>query len=147
MTIILTCETTSQPTLRHYIPPGLVKGFALREPSLATLMIKTLWVVSMAKSKYLQIRISDADKKKIQELADESGRTMTELITQAISRVRPWTAADKKVEQARTRELARIGNNLNQISRWANTYKDKAAAVEVIQHLVSIEHELKKALS
>ena len=42
----------------------------------------------------------------------------------------------------RSRQLARIGSNLNQIARWANTYKRKAAAVQVIGHLSTIEREM-----
>ena len=48
-------------------------------------------------------------------------------------------AAAAKVERERTRELARIGSNLNQIARWANAHKGNAEAVEVIAHLVAIE--------
>jgi hypothetical protein len=45
--------------------------------------------------------------------------------------------------QERTRELGRIGNNLNQIARWANTHKEAAEAVEVVAMLLRIERELK----
>ena len=36
---------------------------------------------------------------------------------------------------ARTRELARIGSNLNQIARWANIHKEDADVLEVVAHL------------
>ena len=36
------------------------------------------------------------------------------------------------------RQVARIGNNLNQIARWANTHASAFDAVEVIAHLVDI---------
>ena len=55
---------------------------------------------------------------------------------------RAWTAAAAGIERARVREIARIGNNLNQIARWANTYKDAAEAVEVVAHLAAIEREI-----
>ena len=42
----------------------------------------------------------------------------------------------------RSRQIARIGNNLNQIARWANTFKASAEAVEVIAHLIAIERAL-----
>lgn len=35
--------------------------------------------------------------------------------------------------------LARIGNNLNQIGRWANTYKSTADALEILSALSTIE--------
>lgn len=49
-----------------------------------------------------------------------------------------WTAADRSSIQEQNRQLARIGNNLNQIAKWANTYKSTAEAVEVIQALRAI---------
>ena len=51
-------------------------------------------------------------------------------------------AAAAEVERERTRELARIGSNLDQIARWANTYKENAEAMEVIAHLIAIEQAL-----
>ena len=49
------------------------------------------------------------------------------------------TAPAAAVERGRTRQIARIGNNLNQIVRWANTYASAAEVVEVVAHLVGIE--------
>ena len=51
-------------------------------------------------------------------------------------------AATMAVERERTRQVARIGSNLNQIARWANTHLDELAPVEVIAHLVAIERVL-----
>ena len=45
-------------------------------------------------------------------------------------------------EKRRLRELARIGVNLNQIARWANTYKRAVEAVEVLTALASLEREI-----
>ena len=53
-----------------------------------------------------------------------------------------WTAPARAVERERTRQIARLGSNLNQIVRWAHTHLDDLAAVEVIAHLVAIEREL-----
>lgn len=38
--------------------------------------------------------------------------------------------------------VARIGNNLNQIGRWANTYKSTADALQILSALSSIESAL-----
>ena len=60
-----------------------------------------------------------------------------------LARTRTWTVSrTPKLERERTRELARIGSNLNQIARWANTHKGNAEAVEVLAHLVVIERAL-----
>ena len=49
----------------------------------------------------------------------------------------------REVERERTREIARLGNNLNQIARWANRHKSSLEAVEVIVHLAAIERALR----
>ena len=46
------------------------------------------------------------------------------------------------MEKERLRQLARIGVNLNQIARWANTYKRAVEAVEVLTALASLEREI-----
>ena len=48
-------------------------------------------------------------------------------------------AAAAEVEHERTRQVARIGNNLNQIARWANTFASTAEAVEIVTGLGSTE--------
>ena len=62
-------------------------------------------------------------------------------------RKRPVVAAVPKVDPALLRELARIGNNLNQIGRWCNTYKGEADAVQVLRALVAIERRFAECLS
>jgi hypothetical protein len=46
------------------------------------------------------------------------------------------------MEKERLRQLARIGVNLNQIARWANTYKRAVEAVEILTALTSLEREI-----
>ena len=45
---------------------------------------------------------------------------------------RTVTAPAAAVERERTRQVARIGSNLNQIARWANTYASAAEAVALL---------------
>lgn len=45
-------------------------------------------------------------------------------------------------EKRRLRELARIGANINQLAKWANTYKRAAEAVEVLTALANIERRI-----
>ena len=47
---------------------------------------------------------------------------LSDLLRQTMARTRTWTAASAEVERERTRQIARVGNNLNQIARWANTH-------------------------
>ena len=39
------------------------------------------------------------------------------LLRQAMARTRTWTATVAEVERERTRQIIRVGNNLNQITR------------------------------
>ena len=74
--------------------------------------------------------------------AEAAGVTLSELVRQAMGRTRTWTAKSAAAEREKLRQVARIGNNLNQIARWANTYKQAADAAEVIAHLLAIEREI-----
>ena len=71
--------------------------------------------------------------------AEAAGVPLSDLPRQAMARTRPWSAPAVAVERERTVQIARIGNNLKQLARWANTYAERAEAVEVIAHLVAIE--------
>jgi len=74
--------------------------------------------------------------------AKAAGVPLSALIRRAMARTRTWTARAAEVERERTRQVSRIGNNLNQIARWANRHKGAAEAVEVLARLVSIERAL-----
>ncbi len=50
-------------------------------------------------------------------------------------------------EKRRLRELARIGTHINQLARWANTYKRAAEAVEVLTALAGIEQRITEFVS
>ncbi|MDE0358980.1 MAG: MobC family plasmid mobilization relaxosome protein, partial [Gammaproteobacteria bacterium] len=68
---------------------------------------------------------------------------LSALVREAMARTRTWTAPAAEVERERTKQVARIGNNLNQIARWVNTHKAAIEAVEVIVHLIAIERALR----
>ena len=67
---------------------------------------------------------------------------LSALIRRAMARTRTWTVPAAAVERERTRQVSRIGNNLNQIARWANTHKEAVEAVEVIAHLIAVKRAL-----
>ena len=88
-------------------------------------------------------RVSAAELADWQAKAAAAGVSLSELLRQAMARTQVWTAPARAVERERTRQIARVGNNLNQIARWAHTHRDEdLAAVEVLAHLVAIEREL-----
>ena len=76
------------------------------------------------------------------EKAAAAGVSPSALLREAMARTRTWTAPALAVESERIRQIARIGNNLNQLARWANTHKTAAEAVSVIANLVSFERSL-----
>ena len=88
-------------------------------------------------------RVSAAELADWQAKAAAAGVSLSELLRQAMARTQVWTAPARAVERERTRQIARVGNNLNQIARWAHTHRDEdLVAVEVLAHLVAIEREL-----
>ncbi len=91
---------------------------------------------------WVKIRSSEAERAAWHAKARAAGLTLSDLIRRSIGRAHTWTVAHAEVERERTREVARVGNNLNQIARWANTHKGAVEAVEVIGHLIAIERAL-----
>ena len=91
---------------------------------------------------WVKIRASEAERAEWHAKASSAGLTLSDLVRRSVGRVRTWTVAHAEVERERTRELARIGANLNQIAHWANTFKANAEALEVVAHLVAIERAL-----
>ena len=87
-------------------------------------------------------RVSAAELAAWQAKAAAAGVSLSELLRQAMARTQTWTAPAREVERERTRQIARIGSNLNQIARWAHIHLDDLAAVEVLAHLVAIEREV-----
>ena len=90
----------------------------------------------------IKVRLSKQEKTNWQEKAVKAGVSLSNLIRQAMRKTQTWTAADRGLMAEQTREISRIGNNLNQIAKWANTYKSTAEAIEVIECLRAIEKEI-----
>ena len=92
----------------------------------------------------IKIRLSPKEKFSWQQKAVYAGVSLSNLMRQAMARTNTWTMADRALIQEQTRQISRIGNNLNQIAKWANTYKSTASAIEVIEVLRAIEQALKQ---
>ena len=88
------------------------------------------------------VRISPAESAVWRTKAAAAGVPLSALLRRAMARTRTWTAPAAEAERERIRQIVRIGNNLNQVARWANTHKTAAEAVEVIAHLITIERAL-----
>ena len=99
-------------------------------------------IMSESRKVWVKIRANEAERADWHAKARSVGLSLSDLVRRSVGRVRTWTVAHAELERERTRELARIGSNLNQIARWANIYRENAEAVEVIAHLAAIERTL-----
>ena len=89
------------------------RGLAPLPPSRRVLMADRRTVTAAA-------RVSPAELADWQAKAASAGVSLSALLRKAMARTRTWTAPAAEVERERTRQIARIGNNLNQIARWAS---------------------------
>ncbi len=92
----------------------------------------------------MEIRTTPADKARWQALAESRGVSLSDLVRALLDgqrrSPRPRRALPP-VEPALLRELARIGNNLNQLARAANRQEPVPAAALLVR-LVEIDREL-----
>ena len=91
------------------------------------------------RSAWIKMRVTPDEKKLIESKASAQGQTVTDFLRQ---RALDYRLRQSPLEKERIRQLARIGANMNQIARWANTYKKRAEAVEVITRLILLDREL-----
>ncbi len=91
----------------------------------------------------VHVRVSAAERAAWDAKAAAAGVPLSDLLRQAMARTRTWTAAAADIERERNVQVARIGNNLNQLARWANTHTSAAEAVTVITNLVAFERSLR----
>ena len=83
----------------------------------------------MNRDRFLKVRVNESELASFRTRAGEAGMTVSDLVRNRLFgfRVRQ-TDADKD----RLRQLARIGSNVNQLARWANSRNDTAPALEVV---------------
>jgi hypothetical protein len=93
-------------------------------------------------SERIELRVSAQEKAHWQAVATSRGVSLSELIRAALSgqRLRTRRAAPR-VDPDLVRELARIGNNLNQLARAANR-RSPVETVSLLVKLIEIDREL-----
>lgn len=100
----------------------------------------------------ITMRVPAAQKEAWQEQAALAKSTLTALIQARMEGTRPAGPAPRKRRMGRKADplllagVGRVGSNLNQIARWANTYKSAAEATEILLALVAVEHAIEKVL-
>jgi hypothetical protein len=88
------------------------------------------------------VRLTESEKLDWDLKAHAAGFSISQLVREAMNRVRITNVSDRALQIERTRQISKIGNNLNQIARWVNRYKTTASTVEVVTQLVAIEQAL-----
>ena len=78
------------------------------------------------RSAWLKLRVTPKEKEAITAKATMQGQTVTDFLRQ---RALDYRLRQTPLEKERIRQLARIGANLNQLARWANTWQSRAEAV------------------
>ncbi len=88
----------------------------------------------------INMRVTPDEKAAITAKAEAQGQTVTDFLRQ---RALEYRLRQTPLEKERIRELARIGANINQLARWANTYKQHMEAVQILTALARLEHAIK----
>jgi hypothetical protein len=93
------------------------------------------------KAKLLSVRLSTEEWDSLRRQADESGMVLSDFVRVRL-RVR---AVEKKKEYREVAiQIARVGNNLNQVAKWVNTYKSAADTADAIRLLADMWGDLKE---
>jgi hypothetical protein len=88
---------------------------------------------------WIKVRVTQAEKDLISGKADAQGQTVADFLRQ---RALDYRLRQTPLEKERLRQLTRIGVNMNQLARWANTYKRRAEARDVLIALTALERDL-----
>ena len=70
------------------------------------------------------------------------GVPLAKLLSDALNGINTKSKVGEQSHKKQIVEVARIGNNLNQLARWVNTYKDGVTTIDVLLVLKQIEQQL-----
>jgi len=96
---------------------------------------------------FLKVRCTLDEKMEWQHIARGYDQSLSDLMREAMNRVRPYSPKNKKLIQERTRELAKIGNNINQLARFANQHKKNAEAIQILEALMLLQKSITSEFS
>ncbi|RJK96623.1 plasmid mobilization relaxosome protein MobC [Paracoccus aestuarii] len=90
----------------------------------------------------IEIRTTPEEKRRWQEIAENKGVSLSELVRSALGGQRLRKRREPpRVDPDLLRELARMGNNLNQLARATNRRQPVPAAALLVR-LIEIDREL-----
>jgi hypothetical protein len=104
----------------------------------------------LTRDKWVHVKLYADERKLWHELAAAEGVSLADFVrmrvgaaelTRQFSTTRPQQPV-KRVDPELIRQIARVGANINQVARWANTYKSDADAEHVLFALLKIERDL-----
>jgi len=95
----------------------------------------------MSRLLWIKIRVSEEEKARFEAKAAAAGITLADLIRH---RLLAYRLRQSAAERERLLQLARLGNNLNQIARWVNTYKGGIDTIDVVTRLEALLREARK---
>jgi hypothetical protein len=95
----------------------------------------------MSRDFLLKIRVTPEEREAIKATAADAGLTVSDYIRLRLAHQRVRQTA---AERDTARQLARIGANINQIARWANTHTSGLQALEVLMRLDELQADIKK---
>lgn len=90
----------------------------------------------------IELRIADDTKEAWERKADSAGISLSDLIRIAVDGLPVRRRERVDTDPVLLRQLAQIGNNLNQLARWANRDRRGVEALAVIARLIEIDREL-----
>lgn len=95
----------------------------------------------MTRSCLLKIRVSPEERDAVKATADDANLTVSDYVRMRLARQRVrQTAAERDV----LTHLARIGSNINQIARWANTHANQIEALEIVMRLEALQSDIRQ---
>ena len=104
--------------------------------------------MAVKREKWLHVRLSDEERAAWQAMAAAEKLTVADLIRQKMGESRTVDREPKKKRAARRADpeliqsMGRVGSNLNQLARWANTHAGAADAGHIIKCLLAIDQTL-----
>ena len=95
----------------------------------------------MPRTNLMKVRLTPAESADIQTKATAAELTVSDFVRH---RLLDYRLRQTGLERDSIRHLTRLGSNLNQIARWANTHKSRIDSLEIILRLDAILVEAKK---
>ncbi len=95
----------------------------------------------MTRDHFIKVRVTETEFAEFRARAGEAGMTVSDLVR---LRLTGYRVRQSDSDKDRLRHLARIGSNVNQLARWANSRKAAAPALEVVLWLSRLIDEINR---